>query len=183
MILGSTLPAARRRAALADLLRSRREALTPEAAGIAAIGRRRTPGLRRLWARHEVKRRAATRKELRPLDARHAGVHDAGVRRRFHEIDHSLRTAHRPQGGGKIESVIGTVQRELWEVVQLDDVTEAERALAMFFADNNHRRAHLGISSLVPRVSLQGPGLRSLTSPWRWDAPYRSRGRDRDAVR
>jgi transposase InsO family protein len=27
-------------------------------------------------------------------------------------IDHSLRKAHRPQGGGKIESVIGTVQRE-----------------------------------------------------------------------
>jgi transcriptional regulator with XRE-family HTH domain len=47
LILGSTLPARRRRAALADLLRSRREALTPEAAGVAAIGRRRTPGLRR----------------------------------------------------------------------------------------------------------------------------------------
>jgi transcriptional regulator with XRE-family HTH domain len=46
-ILGSTLPARRRRAALADLLRSRREALRPEAAGVAAIGRRRTPGLRR----------------------------------------------------------------------------------------------------------------------------------------
>ena len=47
MILGPKLPARRRRAALADLLRSRREALSPEAAGIAAIGRRRTPGLRR----------------------------------------------------------------------------------------------------------------------------------------
>lgn len=46
-ILGSKLPARRRRAALADLLRTRREALTPAAAGIAAIGRRRTPGLRR----------------------------------------------------------------------------------------------------------------------------------------
>jgi transcriptional regulator with XRE-family HTH domain len=46
-ILGSTLPARRRRAALADLLRSRREALGPEQAGIAAVGRRRTPGLRR----------------------------------------------------------------------------------------------------------------------------------------
>jgi transposase InsO family protein len=50
-------------------------------------------------------------------------------------IDHSLRKAHRPQGGGKIESVIGTVQRELWEVVHFDDVAEAERALAAFFAD------------------------------------------------
>jgi transcriptional regulator with XRE-family HTH domain len=46
-ILGPKVPARRRRAALADLLRSRREALTPEAAGVAAIGRRRTPGLRR----------------------------------------------------------------------------------------------------------------------------------------
>jgi hypothetical protein len=47
-------------------------------------------------------------------------------------IDHSLRKAHRPQGGGKIESVIGTVQRELWEVVQFDSVEEAERALVKF---------------------------------------------------
>jgi transposase InsO family protein len=47
-------------------------------------------------------------------------------------IDHSLRKAHRPQGGGKIESVIGTVQRELWEVVQFDSVEEPERALVKF---------------------------------------------------
>jgi len=46
-IPGAKLPARRRRAALADLLRSRREALSPEAAGIAPVGRRRTPGLRR----------------------------------------------------------------------------------------------------------------------------------------
>jgi transcriptional regulator with XRE-family HTH domain len=46
-ILGPRVPAKRRRAALGDLLRSRREALAPEAAGIAAVGRRRTPGLRR----------------------------------------------------------------------------------------------------------------------------------------
>ena len=71
-------------------------------------------------------------------------------------IDHSLRKAHRPQGGGKIESVIGTVQRELWEVVHFDDVAEAERALAAFFADYNHRRAHLGIGSLVPADRFYG---------------------------
>jgi transcriptional regulator with XRE-family HTH domain len=46
-ILGSKLPGKRRRSALADLLRRRREALTPEAAGLTSIGRRRTPGLRR----------------------------------------------------------------------------------------------------------------------------------------
>jgi transcriptional regulator with XRE-family HTH domain len=47
VILGSKLPARRRRAALADLLRSRRERLAPEAAGVIGGGRRRTPGLRR----------------------------------------------------------------------------------------------------------------------------------------
>ncbi|HEX3765852.1 MAG TPA: helix-turn-helix transcriptional regulator [Kofleriaceae bacterium] len=46
-ILGSRPPARRRRAALGDLLRRRREALAPDAAGIATAGRRRTPGLRR----------------------------------------------------------------------------------------------------------------------------------------
>jgi transposase InsO family protein len=71
-------------------------------------------------------------------------------------IDHSLRKAHRPQGGGKIESVIGTVQRELWEVIHFDSVDEAERALVTFFADYNHRRAHLGIGSLVPADRFYG---------------------------
>ena len=71
-------------------------------------------------------------------------------------IDHSLRKAHRPQGGGKIESVIGTVQRELWEVVHFDSVADAEVALATFFADYNHRRAHLGIGSLVPADRFYG---------------------------
>jgi len=47
VILGPKLPAKRRRAALADLLRSRRERLAPELAGITSSGRRRTPGLRR----------------------------------------------------------------------------------------------------------------------------------------
>lgn len=71
-------------------------------------------------------------------------------------IEHSLRTAHRPQGGGKIEAVIQTVQRELWQVVQFDDVAAAERALAQFFADYNHRRAHLGIGGLVPADRFYG---------------------------
>lgn len=37
-----------------------------------------------------------------------------------------------------IESVIGTVQREPWEVVHFEDVAEAERALATFFVGYNH---------------------------------------------
>jgi putative transposase len=71
-------------------------------------------------------------------------------------IDHSLRTAHRPQGGGKIEAVIQTVQRELWEVVHFDSVADAELALVRFFVDYNHRRAHLGIGSLVPADRFYG---------------------------
>jgi putative transposase len=71
-------------------------------------------------------------------------------------IDHSLRAAHRPQGGGKIEAVIQTVQRELWEVVHFDSVADAELALVRFFVDYNHRRAHLGIGSLVPADRFYG---------------------------
>jgi transposase InsO family protein len=71
-------------------------------------------------------------------------------------IDHSLRTAYRPQGGGKIEAVIQTVQRELWEVVHFESVADAELALAKFFVDYNHRRAHLGIGSLIPADRFYG---------------------------
>jgi putative transposase len=71
-------------------------------------------------------------------------------------IDHSLRTAYRPQGGGKIEAVIQTVQRELWEVVHFESVPDAALALAKFFVDYNHRRAHLGIGSLIPADRFYG---------------------------
>jgi len=71
-------------------------------------------------------------------------------------IDHSLRTAHRPQGGGKIEAVVDTVQRELWEVCHFDTVEAAEQALAHFFVEYNHRRAHMGIGGLVPADRFYG---------------------------
>ena len=71
-------------------------------------------------------------------------------------IDHSLRGAHRPQGGGKIESVMDTVKRELWEVVEFSTVKEATQALGAFFCDYNHRRAHTGIASLVPADRFYG---------------------------
>jgi transcriptional regulator with XRE-family HTH domain len=44
---GSEAPEQHRRSELADFLRKRREALTPEAAGLPQTRRRRTPGLRR----------------------------------------------------------------------------------------------------------------------------------------
>ncbi len=71
-------------------------------------------------------------------------------------IDHSLRGAGRPQGGGKVESVVDTVQRELWAVIHFDSVEDAERGLAKFFADYNHRRAHMGIGALVPADRFYG---------------------------
>ncbi len=71
-------------------------------------------------------------------------------------IDHSLRGAHRPKGGGKIESVVGTVQRELWEVCHFDTVDAAQQALAQFFVEFNHRRAHMGIGGLVPADRFYG---------------------------
>jgi transposase InsO family protein len=71
-------------------------------------------------------------------------------------IDHSLRGAGRPQGGGKIESVVDTVQRELWEVLHFDSVADAERGLAKFFVEYNHLRAHMGIGSLVPADRFYG---------------------------
>jgi transposase InsO family protein len=73
-------------------------------------------------------------------------------------IDHSLRRALRPQGGGKVEALLATVQRELWEVCHFETVEEAERALRDFFSDYNHRRAHLGIGGLCPADRFFGRG-------------------------
>ena len=92
-------------------------------------------------------------------------------------IDHSLRKAHRPQGGGKIESVIDTVQRELWEVIHFDSVADAELGLAKFFVDYNHSRAHLGIGSLVPADRFYGRGPRSSPRWTRSAAGDRARSR------
>jgi len=55
------------------------------------------------------------------------------------------------------------VQRELWEVVALRLGRRGRASpLVEFFADYNHRRAHLGIGSLVPadRSSVAGPESR-----------------------
>jgi transposase InsO family protein len=65
-------------------------------------------------------------------------------------IDHIVSAPYRPMGRGKIEALIGTVQRELWQVQHFGSVQEAEDALAVFIHDYNHRRAHLGIDGLTP---------------------------------
>lgn len=65
-------------------------------------------------------------------------------------IDHHVGRSYHPQGGGKVEALIGTVRRELWDVVEFADRAEAERRLAAFIDEYNHARAHLGIDGLTP---------------------------------
>jgi transposase InsO family protein/transposase-like protein len=81
------------------------------------------------------------------------GAFTAGGFTRFLEnelIDHVLGRAYHPQGGGKVESVIGTVKRELWEVEHFADRAAASRRLCEFFVHFNERRAHMGIDGLTP---------------------------------
>jgi transposase InsO family protein len=65
-------------------------------------------------------------------------------------IDHVVGHSYNPKGGGKVESAIGTLKRELWEVFEFHDRDEATRRLTAFFDDYNHRRAHMGIDGLTP---------------------------------
>jgi putative transposase len=65
-------------------------------------------------------------------------------------VDHIVGRSYSPRGGGKVESAVGTVKRELWECLQFEDRTEAERRLSAFVEDYNHRRAHMGIDGLCP---------------------------------
>jgi len=65
-------------------------------------------------------------------------------------IDHIVGRPYHPQGGGKVEAVIGTVKRELWEVEHFADRAQAERRLAEFFEHYNEQRAHMGLDGLTP---------------------------------
>jgi len=65
-------------------------------------------------------------------------------------IDHIVGRAYSPKGGGKVESAIGTLKRELWEVFEFHDRDDAEGRLDEFFEHYNHRRAHMGIDGLTP---------------------------------
>jgi putative transposase len=65
-------------------------------------------------------------------------------------IDHVVGKSYRPQGGGKVESAVGTLKRELWELEQFTDRVHAEQRLAEFFDEFNDRRAHMGIDGLTP---------------------------------
>jgi len=65
-------------------------------------------------------------------------------------VDHIVGRSYSPRGGGKVESAIGTLKRELWKCFHFEDRGEAERRLSAWVDDYNHRRAHMGIDGLVP---------------------------------
>lgn len=65
-------------------------------------------------------------------------------------IDHHVSPSYRPQGRGKVESLAGTIQRELWNVVHFESVDAARDKVAGFFRWYNEARAHMGIDGLTP---------------------------------
>jgi transposase InsO family protein len=79
-------------------------------------------------------------------------------------IDHIVGRAYHPQGGGKVESLIGTIRRELWDVEHFDDRATAQRRLAEFLDDYNERRAHMGIDGLTPADRFHGRADRVLAT-------------------
>jgi RNA-directed DNA polymerase len=79
-------------------------------------------------------------------------------------IDHIVGHSYHPQGGGKVESMIGTVKRELWEVEHFENRTRAEQRLAEFFLGFNEQRAHMGIDGLTPADRYFGRADRVLAA-------------------
>lgn len=79
-------------------------------------------------------------------------------------IDHIVGRPYNARGGGKVESAVGTLKRELWEVFQFHDREEAERRLARFFGEYNERRAHMGIDGLTPADRYFGRADRVLAA-------------------
>lgn len=77
-------------------------------------------------------------------------------------IDQIVGRAYHPQGGGKVESIIGTLKRELWEVEQFDDFATAEPRLMQWIENYNEQRAHMGIDGLTPADRYFGRAQRVL---------------------
>lgn len=106
---------------------------------------------------------------LRPAIARHgkpeairtdrAGGFLAGEFTDFLEtqlIDHVVGRSYNPKGGGKVEAVIGTVRRELWDVEHFASREEAVCRVDEFLDAYNDRRAHMGIDGLTPADRYHG---------------------------
>jgi putative transposase len=79
-------------------------------------------------------------------------------------IDHLVGRPYSPRGGGKVESAVGTLRRELWDLFHFESRAEAEARLARFFDDYNERRAHMGIDGLTPADRFFGRADRVLAA-------------------
>ncbi|MHC4091475.1 MAG: IS3 family transposase [Planctomycetota bacterium] len=77
-------------------------------------------------------------------------------------IDHIVGRPYHPQGGGKVEALIGTLRRELWDVEHFADRHEATCRVAEFIEHYNERRAHMGIDGLTPADRYHGRADRVL---------------------
>jgi len=73
-------------------------------------------------------------------------------------VDHIVGRSYSPKGGGKVESAVKTLKRELWELCHFEDRGDAEEQLVRFFAGYNEGRAHMGIDGLTPADRYFGRG-------------------------
>jgi putative transposase len=78
------------------------------------------------------------------------------------DVTHIVGKSYRPKGGGKVESAVRTLRRELWDLEHFEDRDHAEQRLKEFFADYNERRAHMGIDGLTPADRFFGRADRVL---------------------
>lgn len=77
-------------------------------------------------------------------------------------VDHIVGRSYNPKGGGKVESAVRTLRRELWELRHFEDRDEAAAELERFFAEYNEGRAHMGIDGLTPADRFFGRADRVL---------------------
>lgn len=70
--------------------------------------------------------------------------------------------SYSPKGGGKVESAVRTLRRELWNLEHFEDRDHAELRLKEFFSEYNERRAHMGIDGLTPADRFFGRADRVL---------------------
>jgi putative transposase len=66
------------------------------------------------------------------------------------DVTHIVGKSYSPKGGGKVESAVRTLRRELWDLEHFEDRDHAERRLKEFFFEYNEKRAHMGIDGLTP---------------------------------
>jgi len=78
------------------------------------------------------------------------------------DVTHIVGKSYRPKGGGKVESAVRTLRRELWDLEHFEDRGHAEQRLKEFFAEYNERRAHMGIDGLTPADRFFGRADRVL---------------------